>query len=87
MGIPAPAHRGRPLITAKTGRLPIGVARSITSTILLAPPLVTSDDEALLRGRGILKGGSKYYISLAHPDEDIAFTIDGWKSAIQELKA
>ena len=41
---------------------------------------------ALLRERGILKGESKYYISLAHTDEDIAFTIDAWKSAINELK-
>ena len=41
----------------------------------------------LLRQRGILKGESKYYISLAHTDEDIAFTIDAWKSAIKELKA
>ena len=42
---------------------------------------------ALLRERGILKGESKYYISLAHTQEDIAFTIDAWKSAIKELKA
>jgi len=42
---------------------------------------------ALLRERGILKGESKYYISLAHTPEDIAFTIDAWKSAIKELQA
>jgi len=42
---------------------------------------------ALLRERGILKGESKYYISLAHTQEDIAFTIDAWKSAIKELRA
>jgi glutamate-1-semialdehyde 2,1-aminomutase len=42
---------------------------------------------ALLRERGILKGESKYYISLAHTDEDIAFTIDAWKSAIKQLTA
>lgn len=41
---------------------------------------------ALLRERGILKGESKYYISLAHTGEDIAFTIDAWKSAIRQLK-
>src|SRR5437016_12649850 len=40
----------------------------------------------LLRERGILKGQSKYYISLAHTDEDIAFTIDAWKDAIKALK-
>jgi glutamate-1-semialdehyde 2,1-aminomutase len=37
---------------------------------------------ALLRERAILKGESKYYISLAHTPEDVAFTIDAWKSAI-----
>jgi glutamate-1-semialdehyde 2,1-aminomutase len=42
---------------------------------------------ALLRERGILKGESKYYISLAHTEEDIAFTIAAWKSAIAALKA
>ena len=41
---------------------------------------------ALLRARGILKGESKYYISLAHTQEDIAFTIDAWKSAIKKLQ-
>jgi glutamate-1-semialdehyde 2,1-aminomutase len=42
---------------------------------------------ALVRERGILKGESKYFISLAHTPEDIAFTIDAWKSAIKELSA
>jgi glutamate-1-semialdehyde 2,1-aminomutase len=41
---------------------------------------------ALLRERGILKGDSKYYISLAHTPDDIAFTIDAWKSAIAALR-
>jgi glutamate-1-semialdehyde 2,1-aminomutase len=41
---------------------------------------------ALLRERGILKGDSKYYISLAHTDEDIALTIAAWKSAIAALR-
>ncbi|HEX3861013.1 MAG TPA: aminotransferase class III-fold pyridoxal phosphate-dependent enzyme [Stellaceae bacterium] len=41
----------------------------------------------LLRERGILKGESKFYISLAHTDVDIAFTIDALKSAIKNLKA
>jgi len=40
----------------------------------------------LLRERGILKGESKYYISLAHTDEDIKDTIAAWESAIAELK-
>jgi glutamate-1-semialdehyde 2,1-aminomutase len=41
---------------------------------------------ALLRERGILKGESKYYISLAHTPEDIAFTIDAWTDAIKALQ-
>jgi glutamate-1-semialdehyde 2,1-aminomutase len=40
----------------------------------------------LLRERGILKGESKYYISLAHTDQDIKDTIGIWKDAIAELK-
>ena len=40
----------------------------------------------LLRERGILKGESKYYISLAHTPEDVQFTIDAWKSAIKALE-
>jgi glutamate-1-semialdehyde 2,1-aminomutase len=39
----------------------------------------------LLRERGILKGESKYYISLAHTPEDIRFTRDAWDSALQEM--
>jgi glutamate-1-semialdehyde 2,1-aminomutase len=41
---------------------------------------------ALLRERGILKGESKYYVSLAHTDADIKDTIAAWESAIAELK-
>src|SRR5437870_12814353 len=37
---------------------------------------------ALLRERGILKGESKYYISLAHTDQDIKDTIGIWKDVI-----
>jgi glutamate-1-semialdehyde 2,1-aminomutase len=40
---------------------------------------------ALLRERGILKGESKYYVSLAHTSEDIRFTREAWASALQEL--
>jgi glutamate-1-semialdehyde 2,1-aminomutase len=41
---------------------------------------------ALLRERGILKGESKYYVSLAHTPEDVRFTIAAWGSAIKALK-
>jgi len=40
---------------------------------------------ALLRERGILKGESKYYVSLAHTPEDIRHTGDAWASAIKVL--
>ena len=40
----------------------------------------------LLRERGIMKGESKYYISLAHTQADIDFTIGAWTDAIKELK-
>jgi glutamate-1-semialdehyde 2,1-aminomutase len=39
----------------------------------------------LLRQRGILKGESKYYISLAHTDADVAFTLEAFASALAEL--
>jgi glutamate-1-semialdehyde 2,1-aminomutase len=39
----------------------------------------------LMRERGILKGESKYYVSLAHTDEDISFTLDAFESAIGEM--
>jgi glutamate-1-semialdehyde 2,1-aminomutase len=42
---------------------------------------------ALLRERGILKGESKYYISLAHTPEDVRFTIAAWEDAIKALRA
>jgi glutamate-1-semialdehyde 2,1-aminomutase len=40
---------------------------------------------ALLRQRGILKGESKYYISLAHTDVDVGFTLEAFSSALAEL--
>ena len=42
---------------------------------------------ALLRERGVLKGESKYYVSLAHTAEDIRHTCDAWASAIEVLAA
>jgi glutamate-1-semialdehyde 2,1-aminomutase len=41
----------------------------------------------LLRERGIFKGDSKYYVSLAHTAEDVALTKAAWESAIEVLKA
>src|SRR5215813_7277746 len=42
---------------------------------------------SLLRERGILKGESKYYVSLAHTPDDIRHTIDAWTSASDVLVA
>jgi glutamate-1-semialdehyde 2,1-aminomutase len=41
---------------------------------------------ALLRERGILKGEQKYYVSLAHTDDDIRHTKEAWASAIKVLR-
>lgn len=40
---------------------------------------------ALLRERGILKGEQKYYVSLAHTEDDIRHTKEAWASAIRAL--
>ncbi len=40
----------------------------------------------LLRERGIMKGESKYYVSLAHTQEDIDHTIGAWTEAVAELR-
>jgi len=42
---------------------------------------------ALLRDRGVLKGESKYYVSLAHTPEDIRHTCEAWASAVKVLAA
>src|SRR5215813_294298 len=42
---------------------------------------------ALLRERGVLKGESKYYVSLAHTSDDIRHTREAWASALEELAA
>src|SRR5687768_655643 len=41
---------------------------------------------ALLRQKGIMKGESKYYVSLAHTKEDVDWTISTWSDAIAQLK-
>jgi len=42
---------------------------------------------ALLRQRGILKGESKYYISLAHDEADISHTLEAIRDAAKALRA
>ena len=41
----------------------------------------------LLRARGIMKGESKYYVSLAHDRAEIDHTIAAWTDAIKALKS
>ena len=41
----------------------------------------------LLRERGVLKGETKYYVSLAHTAEDVKETSDAWAGALKALKA
>src|SRR5437868_2430379 len=81
-GIPAQITGEPPLFDVVFTDQPI---RDYRSTLTGDPELMRRFN-ALLRERGILKGESKYYISLAHTDDDIAFTIDAWKSAIRKLK-
>jgi glutamate-1-semialdehyde 2,1-aminomutase len=40
----------------------------------------------LLRERGILKGDSKYYVSLAHTAEDVRATLDAFAGSIAEMR-
>jgi len=40
----------------------------------------------LLRERGLMKGESKYYVSLAHTRADIDHTVGAWRDAIAELR-
>jgi len=40
----------------------------------------------LLR-RGVLKGDNKFYVSLAHTDEDVATTLDAFDGALASIKA
>ena len=40
----------------------------------------------LLLARGVLKGDTKFYVSLAHSTADVQHTLDAFASAIEELK-
>ena len=40
---------------------------------------------AKLRARGLLKGDTKYYVSLALTDADISQTLAIWRDAAREL--
>jgi len=51
----------------------------------LGDPDLMQQCNALLRERGILKSDSKYYVSLAHTDEDVRQTLDAFAESIAEL--
>ena len=40
-----------------------------------------------LLARGILKGDNKFYVSLAHTDEDVAKTLDAFDGALAAVAA
>ncbi len=56
------------------------------STLLANKQMLARFNELLI-ARGILKGDSKFYISLAHTNADVQYTIDAFASAIDELKS
>ena len=41
----------------------------------------------LLLSRGVLKGDTKFYISLAHSAEDVQHTLSAFSSVIDELRS
>ena len=41
----------------------------------------------LLLAQGVLKGDTKFYVSLAHSAADVQYTLDAFASAIEELKS
>ncbi|HLH89357.1 MAG TPA: aminotransferase class III-fold pyridoxal phosphate-dependent enzyme [Xanthobacteraceae bacterium] len=48
--------------------------------------IIAAKFNKLLRERGVMKGESKYYVSVAHTQDDIDHTIAAWSAAIAELK-
>jgi glutamate-1-semialdehyde 2,1-aminomutase len=61
-----------------------GAVRDYRGTFHGNPALAKALNRALLE-RGILKSESKYYISLAHTDEDVKQTIAAFEDAIPQL--
>jgi glutamate-1-semialdehyde 2,1-aminomutase len=39
----------------------------------------------LMRGRGVFKNNSKYYVSTVHGDAEVEQTVSAWRSALEEL--
>jgi glutamate-1-semialdehyde 2,1-aminomutase len=54
---------------------------------LKADKAIAARFNKLLRERGLMKGESKYYVSLAHTQADIDLTIGAWTEALKLLNA
>jgi glutamate-1-semialdehyde 2,1-aminomutase len=52
---------------------------------LRSDPAMQRHVNATLRARGVLKGDSKFYVSLAHDERDVAQTLDAFRHAIATL--
>ncbi len=52
---------------------------------LRSDPAMQRHVNATLRARGVLKGDSKFYVSLAHDERDVAQTLDAFRYAIATL--
>jgi len=55
--------------------------------VLKGDPDMARRFNAKLRAHGIMKGDTKYYVSLAHDDADVRHTIAAWTAALEELAA
>jgi glutamate-1-semialdehyde 2,1-aminomutase len=82
-GIPAQVTGEPPLFDVYFTDQPIKDYRDT----LKADGVIAGRFNRLLRERGIMKGESKYYVSLAHNRADIDHAIAAWTDAIKELKA
>jgi glutamate-1-semialdehyde 2,1-aminomutase len=62
-----------------------GDIRDYRSTVRANVDMMRRVNQSLLAS-GILKGDSKYYLSLAHTEADVAHTLGAWDTAIRALK-
>ena len=81
-GIPAQVIGEPPLFDVVFTDQPI---KDYRDTLKGDKAMATRFNQAL-RTRGIMKGESKYYVSLAHTRADIDHTIAAWTEAVKELK-
>ena len=62
-----------------------GIGPEVTAQAVKVLNAIAKRFNQLLRARGIMKGESKYYVSLAHTRADIDHTIGAWSDALKEL--